>query len=182
MNPTEIRKDIRRLLEREKIGYLCTSDDRGMPHITPMFFLYSFDTHELYFITDRKTRKVSNLLKVTSLAFTVDIRDRKNPFNNRGVLLRGELMKLTDLSLELSDKSRRALKMFSEKYKGVIDIDVDVDVEAPREILVTPQVREETAFLRRFHDVLCTCSIYQITYWKGPFSKVLRPGEHLILR
>lgn len=156
----DVEEDVKRLLEQQKIGYLCTSDSAGMPHVTPMFFLYSFPGHELYFITDRKTKKVSNLLEVRSLAFTVDIRDKENPFNNRGVLLRGELLKLTDLSLELSEKSRRALKSFSEKYRGVIT--------------AQPRAEEESELIRRFHDVLITASIHQITYWRGPFSRVLK--------
>lgn len=173
MNPIDVRRDFKRLLSEEKIGYLCTSDASGTPHIAPMFFLYSFDTHELFFITDRKTRKVSNLLEVNTLAFTVDIRDRKNPFNNRGVLLRGELVKLTDLSLELSEKSRMALKLFSEKYQGIISI------KTPKEQLPVTTEEGESALIRRFQDVLGTASIYQITYWKGPFSEVFKPEKIL---
>ncbi len=165
MNPVDLSRDFKRLLKEEKIGYLCTSDLSGTPHITPMFFLYSFETQELFFITDRKTRKVSNLLEMNNLAFTVDIRDIRNPFNNRGVLLRGEVVKLTDLSLELSEKSRRALRQFSDKYRGVIG------VEAP------DGEDGESALIRRFQDVLVTASIYQITYWKGPFSHIFNPEK-----
>jgi nitroimidazol reductase NimA-like FMN-containing flavoprotein (pyridoxamine 5'-phosphate oxidase superfamily) len=173
MNPIEVKKDVQKLLEEERIGYLCTCDSAGVPHITPMFFLYSFENHELYFITDRKTRKVSNLLEVNQLAFTVDIRDRGNPFNNRGVLLRGELVKLTDLSIELSEKSRRALQLFSEKYRGVIN------VKAPWENLVQTKEEEETDLIRRFQDVLGTGSIHKITYWRGPFSMRFPPDKIL---
>ncbi len=171
MNTTDVQEDLRRLLEEENIGYLCTSDSSGTPHIAPMFFYYSFDTHELFFISDRKTRKVSNLLEVNSLAFTVDIRDRENPFNNRGVLLRGELVKLTDLSMELSEKSRGALRLFSEKYQGFIDTKI------PGESLIQVVEKGESAFIRSFQDVLVTVSIYKITYWKGPFSVVFDPEK-----
>lgn len=173
MNPIDVQKDLKRLLVKEKIGYLCTSNSSGTPHITPMFFLYSFDTHELFFITDRISRKVSNLLEVNSLAFTVDIRDRRNPFNNRGVLLRGELIKLTDLSMELSEKSLRALRLFSEKYRGVIS------VKTRREGLVQSDEEGESALIRRFQDVLGTADIHKITYWRGPFSKAFKPEKIL---
>jgi nitroimidazol reductase NimA-like FMN-containing flavoprotein (pyridoxamine 5'-phosphate oxidase superfamily) len=162
MKLEDVEEDVQRLLEQQKIGYLCTSDSAGMPHVTPMFFLFSFDSRELYFVTDRKTKKVSNLLEVSSLAFTVDIRDKENPFNNRGVLLRGELLKLTDLSLELAEKSKRALKSFSDKYRGVIAAEPEFGA------------KEESELIRKFHDVLITASINQITYWRGPFSKIFK--------
>ncbi|MDP6613284.1 MAG: pyridoxamine 5'-phosphate oxidase family protein [Candidatus Hydrothermarchaeota archaeon] len=156
MNLDNVEEDMGALLKNQMVGYLCTADAKGVPHVTPMFFLYVFDKHELYFVTDRKSKKASNLLEVSNLAFTVDIRDRENPFNNRGVLLRGELLKLTDLSFELAEKSKTALKTFSEKYHGII-------AEEPMDEII-----------RRFHDVLVTAKIHQMTYWKGPFSRVFK--------
>lgn len=199
MKLENVEKDMEALLKNQRIGYLCTANAKGMPHVTPMFFVYDFDKHELYFVTDRKSKKVSNLLEVSNLAFTVDIRDKKNPFNNRGVLLRGELLKLTDLSFELVEKSKTALKAFSEKYRGIIagkplepEAGVEAEVPMGAEILRKVDLEDyvfakkspyehyydllfrkgEEALIRKFRDVLVTAKIRQMTYWKGPFSRV----------
>jgi nitroimidazol reductase NimA-like FMN-containing flavoprotein (pyridoxamine 5'-phosphate oxidase superfamily) len=201
MELDNVEEDIEALLKNQRIGYLCTADARGMPHVTPMFFLYDFMRHELYFVTDRKSKKASNLLEVSNLAFTVDIRDRENPFNNRGVLLRGELLKLTDLSFELAEKSKTALKMFSEKYRGIIaeepiEPESKAESEAPMRAEMLRKVdledyvfsekspyddyyallfkREENEIIRKFHDVLITAKVHQMTYWKGPFWRVFK--------
>jgi len=201
MELNNVEKDIEALLKNQRIGYLCTADAKGVPHVTPMFFLYDFRMHELYFVTDRKSKKASNLLEVSNLAFTVDIRDRENPFNNRGVLLRGELLKLTDLSFELAEKSKTALKMFSEKYRGIIaeepaEPEPKAGPETPMHAGMLRKVdledyvfgekspyddyytllfrREENEMIRKFRDVLITARIHRMTYWKGPFSRALK--------
>jgi nitroimidazol reductase NimA-like FMN-containing flavoprotein (pyridoxamine 5'-phosphate oxidase superfamily) len=201
MKLDNVEEDVEALLKNQRIGYLCTADAKGVPHVTPMFFLYDFKRHELYFVTDRKSKKASNLLEVNNLAFTVDIRDRENPFNNRGVLLRGELLKLTDLSFELAEKSKTALKMFSEKYRGIIaeepigpeakaEPEAAMSVEMLRKVDLEDYAfakkspyddyytllfrRDEDEIIRRFHDVLVTAKIHQMTYWKGPFSRVFK--------
>lgn len=200
MKLEKVEADLESLLRDQRIGYLCTADKGGVPHVTPMFFVYESSSHELYFVTDRKSKKASNLLEVSTLAFTIDVRDRKNFLNNRGVLLRGEMVKLTDLSFELAEKSKKALQAFTEKYRGIIseapiEPETEVEIEAPIKAEMLRKVdledyvlakkspyddyyallfKTEKDLIRKFHDVLVTAKIHQMTYWKGPFSRVFR--------
>lgn len=145
-----MEEEIKDILANQKVAYLCTSDREGNPHITPVFFAYDFDRHEVYFVCRRSSKKMSNILKVRNIALTADIRDRENPFNNRGVLVNGEVFEITDLSAPMSKRSEKILGMLVQKYGKEIE---------------------------NFKEMLVTVLADRTTYWRGPSSKTMRFTE-----
>lgn len=139
-----MEEEIKDILANQKVAYLCTSDREGNPHVTPVFFAYDFDRHEIYFVCRRNSKKMSNISKVRNVALTADIRDTENPFNNRGVLVNGEVFETTDLSAPMSKRSEKILNLLSQKYGKEIE---------------------------SFKEMLVTVLADRATYWRGPSSK-----------
>ncbi len=198
----DAEQEIDNILRSQRVGYLCTSNGKNTPHATPIFFLYNFGSNEVVFLTDRRSKKLANLLENENVAFMADIRDAQNPFNNRGVMVKGKVTKITDLSLELSDKMKKLLDFFACKYEDVLSTEPEPRGAAggpPRRLFwkkfdlddyalsekgkLTPReayyylVKKEYAdkeIVKSFQDVLVTVKAKEIIYWKGPFSKVVR--------
>lgn len=198
----DAEQEIENILRSQRVGYLCTSDSKNNPHVTPIFFLYNFESNELLFLTARGSKKIANVLKNENVAFVADIRDVQNPFNNRGVMIKGVATKITDLSLELSDKPKKLLDLFVSKYGDILSTEPEPK-ESPRvphmrlfwkkfdladyalseRGMLAPRepyyylVKDEYAdkeIVASFQDVLVTVKAKEIIYWKGPFSKAVK--------
>lgn len=151
-----LEEDVRELLN-ERIGYLCTSDPKGRPHITPIFFVYNFNSDEFYFISNIRSKKISNIFKVGAVALAVDIRDEENPFNNRGILIRGSIERVIDVSMRLAAEAKRALDLFFQKYMEF-----------------SPYVHPKSEPFKTFYDLLVIAKARKITYWRGPKFRFLK--------
>ncbi len=58
-------------LKSQKILRLATIDDKGMPHIVPVWYLYS--QKKFYVGTNTRTEKAKNLRKNKQVSFCIDV-------------------------------------------------------------------------------------------------------------
>ncbi len=79
--------DVENILFQERFAYVAVYDKKTV-HTTPVIFVY--DGKYIYFAISVKSAKYRLIKKNNSIAVLVDMRDSKNPMNNRSVLLRGK--------------------------------------------------------------------------------------------
>ncbi len=137
-------------------GYICTSDRKDQPHLTPVFFIYDEQSQKIFFITNDKSKKIKNILENPNVSITVDIRDTINPFNNEGVMAQGKA-EITEkgpiyfLPEETLQLYRDIYMEFKSKYQAVIE---------------NKPLGE--------NDVIVQINIEKMVYWKGPHFKSVR--------
>jgi hypothetical protein len=87
--------DVESVLLNERFAYVgvCT---KHQPHVTPVIFAY--DGKALYFAISVASAKFRIIKENRNVAVLVDMRDRKNPVNNRAVLIRGHAQILGEIS------------------------------------------------------------------------------------
>jgi PPOX class probable F420-dependent enzyme len=66
-----LRKDLVRLLERERVCRVATADRSGRPHVVPVCHVWVGG--KLYFATEGTSRKVRNLLQNPRVCVVVDV-------------------------------------------------------------------------------------------------------------
>lgn len=142
----KVPREMHDILTQNYFGYLCTTDIKNQPHVTPVFFVYDPAEVKIYFITSSRSKKFKNLRSNSKTSLTVDIRDPKNPFRNEGVMVQGvaELKESEPLESQSNLSIRRITEMFIKKYSR----------------LIKPGKDEE--------DVLVKVHIKKIVHWKGP--------------
>ena len=109
------------LLTQKRIGYLCTAGVNNQPHLTPIFNIYDPESNNVYFQTNRKTKKIRDIKANPLVSLTVDIRDPINPFNNEGVMVQGEAEILeVDFETALPDEMGLALGIIKQKFVDIM--------------------------------------------------------------
>ncbi|MFQ5891567.1 MAG: pyridoxamine 5'-phosphate oxidase family protein [Candidatus Methanofastidiosia archaeon] len=145
----EIGEEMHQILMECHIAYVCTSDAKNTPHVTPVFYLYDPFKKLIYFVSSERTKKIKNLKENPKVSLTVDIRDPNNPFRNRGVMVRG-LAEV--LMFELSDEFLKTFYLkFKHKYISVIEIETE-----------------------KLEEVLVRIKPQSISFWHGSRFKVVR--------
>ena len=153
----KIPDEMLNILYGNYFGYVCTSDRKDRPHLTPVFFVY--DGHKIFFITNERSKKVKNILENPNVSITVDIRDKINPFNNEGVMAQGKAT-ITEkgpiyfLPEETLQLYRDIYMEFKGKYQAVIE---------------NKPLGE--------NDVIVQINIEKMVYWRGPHFKSVRIGK-----
>ena len=64
-------KEVKQFLSKGRILRLATVDARGVPHITPVWYIY--DGSKFYILTSRRSRKVENILGKDTVSLCVDV-------------------------------------------------------------------------------------------------------------
>ncbi len=100
-------------------AYICTVGSSNHPHVTPVFFVYSWEDSSIYLITSSKSKKMTNIRSNRRVAITIDIRDPVDPQNNLGVLVRGKAEIIGSLTTagKRDDWETRLHNSFEDKYK-----------------------------------------------------------------
>lgn len=76
MDPSELRQQIRHLLDSQGLAVLATSAG-GHPYTTLVGFAAAGDGRELYFVTHRATRKFANLSGDDRVSLLIDNRSNR---------------------------------------------------------------------------------------------------------
>jgi general stress protein 26 len=154
MGAKELPSEISKVLRESHFAYFCTTDQNNQAHITPMFFLFDEKTNEIFVFAHLKSKKIKNIRVNPKVCLTVDVRDPKNPFENRGVMVQGEAVieKTVDsFSTSQDKKLMRIYKDFSKKYP------VLSEAQAPTQVKY-----------REFAEVLVKVRANKMVYWRGP--------------
>ncbi|MHA1958681.1 MAG: pyridoxamine 5'-phosphate oxidase family protein [Candidatus Thorarchaeota archaeon] len=88
--------DVEGILHHERFAYVALCSKK-QTHVTPVVFVY--DGKYLYFAISVASAKYRILKENDKVAALVDLRDRRNPMNNRAVMLRGRAMILGEITL-----------------------------------------------------------------------------------
>jgi general stress protein 26 len=154
MSAKELPSEISKVLRESHFAYFCTTDRNNQAHITPMFFLFDETTKEIFVFAYLKSKKIRNIQVNPKVCLTVDVRDPRNPFENRGVMVQGEatIEKTSDMfSIGLDKKLMRIYKDFSKKYP----------------VLSEEQTPTQVRY-QQFVEVLVKVRPNKMVYWKGP--------------
>ncbi len=155
----KIPDEMLNILYGNYFGYVCTSDRKDIPHLTPVFFVYDGLSQKIFFITNDGSKKIKNIRENPNVSMTVDIRDKINPFNNEGVMAQGKAI-ITEkgpiyfLSEETLQLYRDIYLEFKGKYQAVIE---------------NKPLGE--------NDVIVQIDIEKMVYWRGPHFKSVKIKE-----
>jgi uncharacterized protein YhbP (UPF0306 family) len=141
------------VLTTSHFAYLCTTDRSNQPHITPMFFVFDEKTCNVYVMASSESKKMRNIHENPKVSLSVDIRDEKNPFNNRGVMVQGraEVHYAIDSLFALDDKAIvQAYEDFKRKYPVL---------QTVRSAIVDEY--------HKFSENLVTIAPRRMVYWRG---------------
>ncbi len=108
MTPEEIMV----FLAENKVGRIATTDDKGQPHVAPIWHIII--DGDIYFETGAATRKARNLKVNRKMALVVDAGD--NIHNYRGVVIQGEIEFVKDKKV-----IERFNEAFAQRYFGSTD-------------------------------------------------------------
>ncbi len=153
---TRIPDEMLNILYGNYFGYVCTSDLKDQPHLTPVFFVFDEYSMKIFFITNDKSKKVRNISENPNVSITVDIRDPRNPFNNEGVMAQGKA--------EIKEKipvyflSEDTLKLYSDIY---------MEFKSKYQAVIENKPLGE-------NDVIVQVDIEKLVYWRGPHFKSVR--------
>ncbi len=151
-----IPDEMRNILYGNYFGYVCTSDGKDQPHLTPVFFIYDENSHKIFFITNDKSKKVKNISENPNVSITIDIRDPVNPFNNEGVLAQGTA-KITEKA-PIYFLSEETLKLYYDIYMEF--------KSKYQEVIENKPLGE--------NDVIVQINIEKMVHWRGPHFKSIR--------
>lgn len=142
------------VLKESHFAYLCTTDRRNQPHVTPMFFIFDEETRDIFVVTSLRSKKMSNIRVNPQVSLTVDVRDPENPFNNRGVMVQGEAVvekPLNSLSAVQDKELLRVYSAFQKKYP----------------ILASQPQDTSRIEYRGFSEALVRVYARKMVYWRG---------------
>ncbi len=151
-----IPDEMRNILYGNYFGYVCTSDMKDQPHLTPVFFIYDENSQKIFFITNDKSKKVKNISENPNVSITIDIRDPVNPFNNEGVLAQGTA-KITEKA-PIYFLSEETLKLYYDIYMEF--------KSKYQEVIENKPLGE--------NDVIVQINIEKMVHWRGPHFKAIR--------
>lgn len=125
-----------------------------------MFFILDKEGNDFYVVTSSGSKKMKNIRVNPKVSLTIDIRDRLNPFNNRGVMVQGEAYvekTVNSLGVVRDEKLVKAYKSFREKYPVLQRVH-------------TPFAAE----YKRFSETLIRIVPSKMVYWRGPSFITIR--------
>ena len=122
-----------KFLRKQKILHLASVDKNGMPHIIPVWYLYS--GKKIYIGTNTKTRKAKNVKSHKKVSFCVDV--GVNAPNIFGVMGKGNAKLITNKKKVSTLAKRILLRYFKtlnkKSAKEILD-DTDCVIEiTPKE-------------------------------------------------
>lgn len=147
--------DIYNLVKESSFAYIGTSN-HGMPHITPV--VYVFDGQNIFFNTSKEAKKLKIMRENNKIAFLIDKRDMSNIYENKAVLFTGkvQVFGLLDIPLRFM-QMLRARKLFQEKYPEYTQKYSTSKSELPKAWQLTPIIAR----------ILIQVKPYKIIYWRG---------------
>jgi general stress protein 26 len=175
MEKIKLHPEMIDVLKNSHFSYLCTTDQKNQPHITPMFYVFDENTNDIFITASSNSKKMNNIKANPKIALTIDIRDEMNPFNNHGVMVQGKaIIEKTELTpgnwvplvsmylegqalvektgqLTEDEKIAQVSKAFAKKYPVLQEAQSPVNVEA-----------------QKFSENLIKIAPEKIVYWKGP--------------
>ncbi len=175
MEKIELPPEIINVLTTSHFAYLCTTDQKNQPHITPMFYTFDEKTNDIFITASSNSKKMKNIKLNPKIALTIDIRDEVNPFNNHGVMVQGKAIvekteakpgseiPLVSMYLEGNpfvektwlktedEKLAQVSKAFAEKYPVLQEGQSPVNVE-----------------VKKFSEDLIRIVPEKVVYWRGP--------------
>ncbi len=151
-----IPEEIRNILYGNYFGYVCTSDRKDQPHLTPVFFIYDENSQKIFFITNERSKKVKNISENPDISITIDIRDPVNPFNNEGVMAQGIAI--------ITDKA--PIYFLSEETLSLY-YDIYMEFKSKYQKVIENKPLGE-------NDVIIQINIEKMVYWRGPHFKTVK--------
>jgi general stress protein 26 len=175
MEKTKLPPEMIEVLTTSHFSYLCTTDQKNQPHITPMFYVFDEKTNDIFILASSNSKKMHNIKFNPKIALTIDVRDPINPFNNHGVMVQGTaivektepgigkevphvamylegqaFVEKTEQETE-EEKLAQASKAFAEKYPVLLEAQ-------------SPVVGE----VKKFSEKLVRIVPKRMVFWKGP--------------
>lgn len=92
------------LMKQKDICVLATVSD-SKPHCSLMAYTTDDECREIYMVTDRLTKKYSNLMKNPAVSLLIDTRDE----HTGPTRLKGKALTVTGVFQEIRDKTRKDL-------------------------------------------------------------------------
>jgi len=125
-----------KFLRKQKILHLASVDKNGIPHIIPVWYLYS--GKKIYIGTNMKTQKAKNVKSHKKISFCVDV--GVNAPNIFGVMGKGNAKLITNKKIVSTLAKRILLRYFKtlnkKSAKEILD-DTDCVIEiTPKEYSV----------------------------------------------
>lgn len=175
MEKPRLPPEIIDVLTTSHFSYLCTTDQKNQPHITPMFYVFDEKTNDIFITASSNSKKMKNIKFNPKIALTIDHRDEVNPFNNHGVMVQGKAIvektepgtgkEIPNVAMYLvgqafvektgplteDEKLAQASKAFGEKYPVLQEAQSPVNVE-----------------VKKFSENLIKIVPEKIVYWRGP--------------
>lgn len=90
------------LMKQKDICVLATVSD-SKPHCSLMAYTTDDECHEIYMVTDRLTKKYSNLMENPSVSLLIDTRDE----HTGPTRLKGKALTITGVFQEIKDKTKK---------------------------------------------------------------------------
>lgn len=166
-----------------------------MPHIATIFYAFDLKTETIYFITSPTSKKYRNLSHYPKISLTIDRRDSHDPFNNKGILVRGTALPLyhfwspeLKFTLEAIKKEQRSINLFNsyikrryiarEDYKAsetILRI-LSLFQQKYPQFLATPG-RDVEVVKGSLERVIVQMDIVSISYWRGPTFKKFKKSS-----
>ncbi|MHA1934236.1 MAG: pyridoxamine 5'-phosphate oxidase family protein [Candidatus Thorarchaeota archaeon] len=160
--------DVESILHIERFAYVAACE-KNQPHVTPVIFVY--DGKYFYFAISLASQKYKIIRKNSKVAALVDMRDSKNPMNNRAIQIRGKATILGEVSAFGIVKLflygfwlLRARSLFAKKYPRYMKYYDDQEQELPL-------AWQNKPFISR---VLVRLEPENITFWRRAKPVVLR--------
>lgn len=103
-----MKKDVAKLVARERVGRVATAGQAGMPHVVPVCHVVA--DGKVYFASEGKARKVRNLRVNAHAAITVDL------YAEQWSHLKGVMIQGTTKLIDGGPRFRKVCRMLYEKY------------------------------------------------------------------
>ena len=175
MKKSRLTPEMINVLTKSHFAYLCTTDQKNQPHITPMFYVFDEKTKNIFITASSNSKKMHNIRANPKISLTIDIRDEMNPFNNQGVMVQGEAVvekneqgtgeKVLHVAMYLEgnpfvekteagtkdEKLYQASKAFAEKYPVLQETKSPMSGE-----------------VKKFSEKLIRIVPKKMVFWRGP--------------
>ncbi|MDP2218369.1 MAG: pyridoxamine 5'-phosphate oxidase family protein [Methanolobus sp.] len=110
----EIKTKIVNYLSSHQWLNLGTADKKGKPMVHTMAF--ASDGATVYFVTDKNTHKVTDMMDNPNVAYTVD-EDDAEVMQITGVQMQGKAFLVTD-----GEETNKAFRLMADKYPFIADM------------------------------------------------------------
>ena len=155
MEKQNLPPEMNEVITTGHFAYLCTTDKKNQPHITPTFFAFDTENNNFYVMSSSNSKKLKNLQVNSKVSLSIDIRDPVDPFNNRGIMVQGranvDQCSKSD-STENDKELTSACDMYQRKYPVLLR-----EAKFP----VSPEYE-------KFSEALIRIVPDKMMYWRGP--------------